>query len=121
MAGARPEFVFKFERRGLFYTLFALAVLSTVWVALVLFGESQDWGDDPGRWSGVPTVYWAILAVLLLALFIVYSLAVLVIRERPGRVYHLPDSNEPAPATTPSFLQPASETPAPDSPPPGQP
>lgn len=114
----------RFERRALFYVLYVLAVLGTLWVGLVLFGESQDWGEDPGRWAGLPTFYWSLLAILLLGIFIIYALAVLVIRERPGRVYRIEGTNEPEPTSTPSFLQPAPEA-APtgetQAPPPGQP
>lgn len=124
MAETRPEFVLRFQNRGLFYALYGLAVLATLWMALVLFGESENWGDDPGRWAGLPSFYWALVASLFLALFIIYSLAVLVIRERPGRVYRIQGADEVEPASTPSFLQPAASEPASapsESTPPGQP
>jgi hypothetical protein len=101
----RPEFVYRFEKRGLFHFLFVLCALMFVWFLVVLFGETQGWGDDPGSWALIPTIGWAFIGLALFALFVAMALAQLVIRERPGQIYRL-EGVGGAPISAPSFLQP---------------
>jgi hypothetical protein len=110
----KTEFVYSFDRRGLFYSLFVLCILYAAWFLIVLWGEDQGFGNDPGRWALMPSFAWALLGLALFLLFIAYALAHLVIRERPGQVYRLEGVPEPevaAPAA-PSFLQPQDQSPA---------
>lgn len=111
MSDPKPEFVVRLERRGLLYTLLVLSVLYAVWFLVVVYGERQGFGDDPGRWALLPTFAWAFIGLGLFAALIAYCLALLTVRELPGRAYQIED----APADwgtsppTPSFLQPESE------------
>ena len=105
MADPRPEFVLPQNRRGLFYFLLVASLLFAAWFFVVLLGENQAWGDDPGRWAFLPTFVWGLMGVVPFILLIAYSLALLTIKEREGQVYRL-ETAEGAPAATPSFLQP---------------
>jgi len=113
----KPQYVIRLERRRLFWLLFVLALVSTIWVGVVLYGENQDFGTDPGRWALLPTFFWALIAAALDVILLVYGLALLTIRERPGQLYRLEDEYATVPEgavapTAPSFLQPQEPTPA---------
>ena len=115
MTDPKPQYVIRLERRRLLWSLFVLALLATIWVAVVLYGESQNFGTDPGRWALLPTFFWAIIAAALNILVLVYGLALLTIRERPGQLYRLEDEYatvpEGAAPAAPSFLQPQEPAP----------
>lgn len=109
MTDPRPEFVYRFEKRGLFHGLFLLCCILFVWVLVVLYGESQGWGSDPGSWTGIPTIAWGILGFVVFAGFIGLALAQLVIRERPRQIYRLEGGADEG-VHTPGFLQPQDTT-----------
>ena len=121
MTDPKPQYVIRLERRRLLWSLFVLAVLATVWVGIVIYGESENFGTDPGRWALLPTFFWAIIAAALNILVLVYGLALLTIRERPGQLYRLEDEYatvpEGAAPAAPSFLQPQEPAQADSEPP----
>jgi hypothetical protein len=111
-----PQYVIRLEHRRLLWFLFVLTLGATGWFAFVLYGESQDFGDDPGRWAFLPSFFWALIAASISVILVVYAIALLVIRERPGQLYRLEDEYATVPEgtpTAPSFLQPQ-EPAAPD-------
>lgn len=119
MTDPRPQFVVGARRKRLLWFLFVLAVLAALWLGFVLYGETQGFGDDPGRWAYLPTFVWAFLAAGFSVLLLVYALALLTIRERPSQVYRLHEDVESPAAEgpqTPSFLQPPESGPAPETP-----
>ncbi len=110
MTDPKPQYVIRLERRRLLWLLGFLAIASTIWVGVVLYGEAQDFGTDPGQWALLPTFFWALIAAACNVLVLVYGLALLTIRERPGQLYRLEDEYatvpEGAAPAAPSFLQP---------------
>jgi hypothetical protein len=105
----KPQYVIRLERRRLLWLLFILSFLATVWFAVVLYGESANFGDDPGQWAVLPTFIWGLITAALAACLLVYGIALLTIRERPAQLYRLEDEFATAPdggPSTPSFLQP---------------
>lgn len=125
MTDPKPQYVIRLERRRLLWFLFILALGSTIWFGVVLYGEYQDFGTDPGRWAYLPTFFWALLAATFNVLVLVYGIALLTIRERPGQLYRLEDEYatvpEGAAPAAPSFLQPQEPQPVDGEPKPDQP
>ena len=114
MTDPKPQYVIRLERRRLLWLLFVLCVLSVGWFIVVLYGEGQDFGTDPGRWAFLPTFFWALIAAAFCVMLLAYGLALLTIRERPGQLYRLEDEYatvpEGAAPAAPSFLQPQEPT-----------
>ena len=114
MTDPHPQYVIRLEHRRLLWFLFVLALIATGWFGFVMYGETQDYGDDPGRWAFLPTFFWALIAASLSVILLVYAVSLLVIRERPGQLYRLEDEYATVPEgspAAPSFLQPHEQAP----------
>lgn len=112
MSDPKPEFVVRLEGRGLLYVLLVLSGLYAAWFLVVLYGEREGFGDDPGRWALLPTFAWAFIGMGLFAALIAYCLALLTVRELPGRSYQVEGdvANLGSAPPTPSFLKPQPES-----------
>jgi hypothetical protein len=108
----RGEFVFAMQTRIWIWLLFIVLLLYGLWFLAVMFGEQQGWTDNPGAWAGLETQYWALGGLVIFGIAVLIFLCLMARREIPATTYMRPLPTDTESETTPTFLQPADETPA---------